>query len=278
SLRAMLQLLPRDIPTRVRLPTLSRATTQLRGSVALLVGCAQSVLQPDINSATIDVLNRNGFDVHLPRGQVCCGALSWHLGQQKQAQGFAIRNLEAFSSIGKVDAILTNAAGCGSGMHEYPLILKGTEFEQKATEFVKGVKDVAQFLADVGLVEPLPDKAASSTVAYHDACHLANAQKVRDAPRALLGQIPGLELKELPDSHLCCGSAGTYNLDQPEIASSLGRQKAKRVIESGASQVATGNIGCLTQLQHHLQEQDSNVRVRHTMQVLRDAYSTTRSE
>jgi glycolate oxidase iron-sulfur subunit len=242
--------------------------------VALLAGCAQQVLDPDINVATIDVLTRNGVEVIVPGGQGCCGGLAWHTGDHAAAQAAARRNLGAFPA--DVDAILTNAAGCGSTMHEYALILRGTPDEARAEEFRKRVVDVSVFLVRLGLREPPAGWREAQMVAYHDACHLANAQGVREEPRRLLRGIPGVELRELANAHLCCGSAGTYNLDQPEIARSLGEQKARAVtaaLANGAGgTVATGNIGCLTQLKTHLARLGSPVRVRHTLQVLRDAY------
>ncbi|MEX2045486.1 MAG: (Fe-S)-binding protein, partial [Opitutus sp.] len=168
--------------------------------------------------------------------------------------------------------------GCGSTMHEYHLILKGTPDEPRAEAFRHRVVDVSVFLARIGLRETPAGWGDKRVVAYHDACHLANAQNVRAQPRDLLRAIPGVELQEIADAHLCCGSAGTYNLDQPEIAGSLGGQKAKAVIATGAGVVATGNIGCLTQLGVHLRKLGSPVRVRHTMQVLRDAYADAGAE
>lgn len=268
-LRPMLELAPDTVPPAVKLPRVSPAMGERRARVALLAGCAQQVLDPDINVATIEVLARNGVEVVVPEGQGCCGGLAWHTGDLRAAQAFARRNLDAFPA--DVDAILTNAAGCGSAMHEYHLILRGTADEARADAFRKRVMDVSVFLARLGLRDaPRGDGAVK--IAYHDACHLANAQGVRDEPRKLLRAIPGLELCELRDAHLCCGSAGTYNLDQPETAASLGAQKARAVIATGAEVVASGNIGCLTQLKAHLAKQNSPVRVRHTLQVLRDAY------
>lgn len=270
ALRPMLAMAPVKVPAAISLPLVSPARGERRGRVALLAGCAQQVLEPDINAATIDVLTRNGVEVIVPAAQGCCGGLSWHTGDLTAAQAFARRNLDAFPA--DVDAILTNAAGCGSAMHEYHLILRGTPDEARAEAFRKRVVDVSVFLARLGLREKPTGWTNPRVVAYHDACHLANAQNVRTQPRDLLRAIPGLELKELANAHLCCGSAGTYNLDQPEIAASLGAQKAQTVIATGATVVATGNIGCLTQLAAHLQRQNAATRVRHTMQVLRDAY------
>ena len=166
--------------------------------------------------------------------------------------------------------ILTNAAGCGSAMHEYHLVLRGTADESRADAFRKRVVDVSVFLARLGLREVPTGSGHMQRIAYHDACHLANAQNVRREPRGLLRAIPGVELLELADAHLCCGSAGTYNMDQPDIAASLGEQKARAVISTGAQVVASGNIGCLTQMRVHLARLGSSVRVRHTLQVLRD--------
>ena len=274
GLRPMLALAPAHVPARVVLAPVTPARGERRARVALLAGCAQQVLDPDINVATIDVLTRNGIEVVVPENQGCCGGLSWHTGDLAAAQAFARRNLDAFPA--DVDAILTNAAGCGSAMHEYHLILRGTPDEARAEAFRRRVVDVSVFLARLGLREKPAGWDRPQSVAYHDACHLANAQGVRGEPRDLLRAIPGVELRELADAHLCCGSAGTYNLDQPEIASSLGAQKAAAVVATGATTVATGNIGCLTQLRAQLAKTTSPVAVRHTMQVLRDAYRTSR--
>jgi glycolate oxidase iron-sulfur subunit len=269
AFRAMLKLVPETLPAAQRWPVYTPARGERRARVALLAGCVQRVLDPDINTATIEVLSRNGVEVVVPEAQGCCGGLAWHTGDLAAAQSFARRNLAAFPE--DVDAILTNAAGCGSAMHEYHLVLRGTKDEARAEAFRKRVLDVSVFLHRLGLRERFPD-GAGQKVAYHDACHLANAQGVRREPRELLRQIPGVELCELAEAHLCCGSAGTYNLDQPAIAASLGEQKARAVMATGADVVASGNIGCLTQLRLHLARLGSPVRVRHTMQVLRDAY------
>ncbi len=269
--RAMIALAPKHLPPAMKLPRVTAAKGARRARVALLAGCAQQVLDPDINAATIDVLARNGVEVVVPPSQGCCGGLAWHTGDLPSARTFARRNLEAFPD--DVDAIVTNAAGCGSTMHEYPLVLKGTPDEARAEVFCRRVIDVSVFLARLGLRETPVGWAGGRIVAYHDACHLANAQNVRVEPRELLRAIPGIELRELPQAHLCCGSAGTYNLDQPGIAASLGEEKARAIIGTGAAVVATGNIGCLTQIGVHLGRLGSTVRVQHTMQVLRDAYA-----
>ncbi len=270
-LRPMLDLVPDQIPPAQHWPLVTPARGERRARVALLAGCAQRVLDPDINTATIEVLTRNGVEVVVPVEQGCCGGLAWHSGDLEAARSFARRNLDAFPP--DVDAILTNAAGCGSAMHEYHLVLRGTPDEARAEEFRKRVMDVSVFLQRLGLREQPPGNGQPRKIAYHDACHLSNAQGVRREPRALLRGIPGVELCELADAQICCGSAGSYNLDQPEIAASLGEKKARAVIATGATVVASGNIGCLTQLRMHLVKQRSPIKVRHTMQVLRDAYA-----
>lgn len=272
TLRPMFDLLPRQLPKKQTWHECYPALGKRRARVALLSGCAQSVLEPDINTATIEVLTRNGVEVVVPKSQTCCGALSWHVGDLKLAQHFAKKNLLAFPT--DIDAIVTNAAGCGSGMHEYGMILKGTSHERQAQEFSERVCDISVFLDRLGDLAPVEDSGRKLRVAYLDACHLANAQGVRSQPRKLLRLIPGIEVLEIPDSHLCCGSAGTYNIDQPQIASSLGTQKAAKVIALQPDLVATGNIGCITQLTVHLQQLESQIPVQHTIQVLRNAYGT----
>jgi glycolate oxidase iron-sulfur subunit len=269
-LRPMIDLVPASVPPAKKLPRIAPAIGERRARVALLAGCAQQVLEPDINVATIEVLTRNGVEVLIPVTQGCCGGLAWHTGDLIAARAFARRNLDAFPA--DVDAIVTNAAGCGSAMHEYHLMLRGTADEKRADEFRKRVVDVSVFLTRLGLREKPSGTGRPQKVAYHDACHLANAQGVRREPRTLLRAIPGLEICELADAHLCCGSAGTYNLDEPEIAASLGEKKARAVIASGADVLVSGNIGCLTQLRAHLAKLGAPLVVQHTTQVLRDAY------
>jgi glycolate oxidase iron-sulfur subunit len=272
ALEPMLDLAPPNVPPAQTWPSVNPARGERRARVALLTGCAQQVLDPDINTATIEVLVRNGIEVLVPASQCCCGGLAWHTGDWPAAQTFARQNLAAFPA--DVDAIVTNAAGCGSTMREYHLILRGTADMERADAFRKRVVDVTVFLTRLGLREPPPGPGHPQRIAYHDACHLAQAQNVRREPRDLLRAIPGVQLLELPDSHLCCGSAGSYNLDQPKIAASLGQNKAKAVLATGAEILATGNIGCLTQLRAHFAKLGSSLPVRHTLQVLRDAYNS----
>lgn len=271
ALQSMLDLAPASVPPAQSWPRVTPARGERRARVALLTGCAQQVLDPDINTATIEVLARNGVEVIIPSGQGCCGGLAWHAGDLEAAQAFARRNLDAFPA--EVDAIVTNAAGCGSAMREYHLILHGTADAARAEAFSKRVVDVSVFLSKLGLREKPSGNGHPRRIAYHDACHLAQAQNVRREPRDLLRAIPGVEVLELPDPHICCGSAGSYNLDQPAIASALGEKKAKAVLATGADILATGDIGCLTQLRAHFARLGSALPVRHTIQVLRDAYA-----
>ena len=233
------------------------------------------MLAPDINHATLRVLAQNGVETVIPKSQVCCGALAAHTGAAWQAKQFAKQNLTAFPS--DVDAVLTNAAGCGSGMHEYALWLRGEPEQAAAEEFVKRVRDVSAFLVELG-IETLPDLDSPMRVAFHAACHLAHAQKVRSQPRQLLKSIGNLELVEIPDGEICCGSAGTYNIEQPQTAAELGEQKAQAVLSTQPDAVATGNIGCMTQIESHLQRLGRPVPVMHTMQILDRAYRQQRPE
>ena len=271
SVRSMLDLLPTDLPPAAQLPAVVPAQGPRRARVALLAGCAQQVLAPGINAATLNVLARNGVEVVIPAAQVCCGALAWHVGAGDAARAQARKNLAVFPQ--DVDAIITNAAGCGSGLHEYPLMLKGHPEEAAAQAFAHRVQDVCAFLDHLGVLS-LPDPGRAWTVAYHDACHLSHAQGVRSSPRNLLRQIPQLDLREVADGDLCCGSAGSYNLDQPAIAAELGRRKAQRILETGAEFLTAGNIGCLTQIAAHLRQASRPVRVLHTVELLDLAYTT----
>ncbi len=266
SVRPMLDLLPDTLPPADMLPALVPAQGIRRARVALLAGCAQQVLAPQINRATLLVLAKNGVEVVIPHRQVCCGALAWHVGAGDAAREFARKNLAAFPR--DVDAVLTNAAGCGSGLHEYPLMLRGHPEEAAAGEFAHKVQDVCAFLDALGLSAPIPEPDRKWVVAYHDACHLSHAQGVRAAPRNLLRSIPGLELREISDGDICCGSAGSYNVDQPAIAAELGRRKVVRILETGADFLVSGNIGCLTQIATHLRSAPRCIEVLHTVELL----------
>jgi glycolate oxidase iron-sulfur subunit len=261
----MLRLLPASLEPAPRLPSLVPAIGPRRARVALLRGCAQQVLAPDINHATTQVLAANGIEVAIPADQGCCGALAAHAGHTDHARERAAPLLRAFPS--DVDAIVTNAAGCGSAMKDYGMLFVDTPLEHEAQRFAARVRDVSEFLAEIGLVTT-PTLPAPMTVAYHDACHLSHAQHVRAAPRRLLAAVENLTVREIPDGEICCGSAGLYNLEQPEIAGKLGAAKAHAVATTGADAVVAGNVGCLVQIAAHLERAGHCRPVLHTMQLL----------
>jgi glycolate oxidase iron-sulfur subunit len=265
AVRPMLHLLPASIERARPLPSLVNATGVRRARVALLSGCVQQVLSPDINHATLRVLAANGVEVIVPPGQGCCGALAGHAGHAEHARARAEKLLRAFPS--DVDAIITNAAGCGSAMKDYGALFAGAPLEDEAKRFAARVRDVSELLDVLGLVSAL-SLPSPMTVAYHDACHLSHAQHVRAAPRRLLGAIGNLIVREIPDGEICCGSAGLYNLEQPEIAEKLGAAKAGAVVASGAEAVIAGNVGCLVQIASHLERVGHRMSALHTMQLL----------
>jgi glycolate oxidase iron-sulfur subunit len=273
-MKPMLELMPESLPDLQpeyrHLPQVIPAIGKRVGRVALLLGCVQQVLDPEINWATIRVLTRNGVEVVIPRRQTCCGGLPLHTGDHEKARRFASQNMLAFPR--DVDAILTNAAGCGSGMKEYPLLFKGTTQEEEAQEFSQKVQDISEYLLNLELRPAVP-LASPMKAAYHDACHLAHAQGISMEPRKLLKAVPGLTLLEINDAGICCGSAGSYNVEQPEIAAELGRRKAENICKSGAQAVITGNIGCIVQLRAHLLEAGHPLPVYHTVEILDLAYS-----
>ncbi|HWH93652.1 MAG TPA: heterodisulfide reductase-related iron-sulfur binding cluster [Baekduia sp.] len=276
-LSTMLDLLPAEaLPPGRRLPAVVPAEGERRARVALLAGCAQQVLAPDINRATLRVLARNGVETVIPPAQGCCGALALHTGAAEQAKPLARANIKAFGT--GVDAVITNAAGCGSGMKEYGLLFAGEPEHAAAQALADRVLDVTSFLASLGLRASPPPLAAPLEVAYHDACHLAHAQGVRRPPRELLSAIDGVSLVEPAEWELCCGSAGTYNVEKPETAHALGRRKAINLLDTGSALVATGNVGCMTQIQTHLRALGREIPVLHTLQVLDRAYALTLRE
>lgn len=266
----MMALLPGHLPRAEKLDRVYRPQGPARARVALHAGCVQQALAPEINTATISLLVRHGVEVLVPPRQGCCGALGWHIGEAGDAREKAAQNVLAFP-YQEVDAIISNAAGCGSGLREYPLMLLGTPLEKEARAFAAKVRDISEFLAKLDL-EPPPPPSRPLSIAYQDACHLAHGQGVRSAPRALLGMIPNATVREIADPELCCGSAGTYNIDQPETAAELGRRKAQAIVDTGADYAASGNIGCLTQLRSHLPAEWAENRLLHTAVLLDKAW------
>ncbi|TDD17497.1 (Fe-S)-binding protein [Nonomuraea diastatica] len=256
GLGSMAGLAPR-VEHRQRMPRVVRARGERRAVVGMLTGCVQGEFFPQVNAATARVLALEGCDVVIPRGQGCCGALSVHSGRAEQARRLARRTVMTFEKAG-VDTVVVNAAGCGSSMKEYAELL-GREPRFK-------VADLSEYLAKLGPVakrHPLP-----LTVAYHDACHLAHAQGIRDQPRELLRGIPDLELREIPESAICCGSAGTYNILQPQAAHDLGDRKARAVGTTGAGLLVSANPGCTMQIAGAMRRAGEEIRVAHTAEVL----------
>ena len=238
-----------------------------RAVVGMLTGCVQSVFFPRVNAATARVLAAEGCDVIIPRDQGCCGALSMHSGREAEAETFARRTIATFEQAG-VDAVVVNSAGCGSAMKEYERLLHGADggWAERAAEMSGKVQDLAEFLTDLGPVarrHPLP-----VTAAYHDACHLAHAQRITRQPRELLRAIPELNLVEVADAGTCCGSAGVYNLLQPEAASELGARKAESVLATGAPLLISANPGCSLQIASALAARGQDIAVAHTAEVL----------
>jgi glycolate oxidase iron-sulfur subunit len=251
-LAAMESLLP-PVTVReafARLPEHTAAVGQRRGRVALLSGCVQDVFFHRVNEATVRVLSAEGFDVVVPREQQCCGALELHAGREDPALARARRTIATFEGLG-VDHVVANVAGCGSSMKDYGhLLADDPEWADRAHAFSSGVRDVSEVLAAAGPQAPRSPVAAR--VAYHDACHLGHAQGVRDQPRAVLRSIPELELLDIPEAALCCGSAGIYNMINPEAADELGARKAANVRSVAPEIVVTANPGCLLQIAKHL--------------------------
>ena len=265
---SMLSLLPDKLPPARSLPTLLPAQGERRGKVALLLGCVQHVLAPEISHAAAQVLARNGVEVHIPREQGCCGSILLHVGEEARARDIARRNFACIPE--DVDAIITTAAGCGSGMKDYELLFKGQADAARAAAFSRRVIDFSAYLAHLGLRETA-GFSSQRRVVYQDACHLLHAQSHQSEPRALLNGIANLRLVEIADAGMCCGSAGTYNIDQPTIAAELARRKAEAILAAEPDLVVSGNIGCITQLRQEFARQNLTLPVAHIAEVLLQA-------
>jgi glycolate oxidase iron-sulfur subunit len=265
SVGAMDGLLPRVMPAE-RVAAVTPALGEKRKRVGLLLGCVQRTFFSHVNAATARVLAAEGYEIVAPAEQSCCGALFVHAGEEERAKDLARNTIDAFERA-NVEAIVINAAGCGSNVKEYAHLLRDdAAYAQKAKHFAAKCKDISEILAEQA---PRAErKALRLRVAFHDSCHLQHAQGVRAQPRALLAQIPGLELMEIPESPICCGSAGIYNLVQPEAAAELGDRKARLIAPLKAEVVATGNPGCILQLQASLRKINHRIPVVHTIQLL----------
>jgi glycolate oxidase iron-sulfur subunit len=250
----------------VRLPERVAARGPRRAVVGMLTGCVQSVFFPQVNAATARVLAMEGCDVIIPRDQGCCGALSLHSGREAEAVTFAQAVIESFERAG-VDAVVVNSAGCGSAMKEYERLLSDVSgWAGRASAMSSRVRDLSEFLAELG--PGAPRHPLRVTAAYHDACHLGHAQRITRQPRELLRAIPDLNLVELPDAGTCCGSAGVYNLLQPEAASELGARKAQSVLDAGAPLLISANPGCSLQIASALADRGERIAVAHTAEIL----------
>jgi glycolate oxidase iron-sulfur subunit len=248
------------------LPRAVRAEGEKRARVGLLTGCVQGVFFPGVNEATLRVLSKEGCEAVVPDGQGCCGALSLHAGREDEARVFARAIIRTFEDA-QVDAIVVNAAGCGSSLKEYGrLFARDDDWRARAESFSGKVRDVCEFLGD------LPARAVrhpiAERVAYHDACHLAHAQRVRRQPRALLASIPDLSVCEIPSGSQCCGSAGIYNLVQPENANEIGERKVENVLRTGARLLVSANPGCTLHIQKLLRQRNIVLPALHPIEVL----------
>ena len=267
-LAAMLDLAPSAVPAPTKRTPLSHASGERRGRVALLAGCAQSVLDPGINAATVRLLNRVGIEVVSPEGEGCCGALVHHMGREDDALAAARRNVDAWVRVadaGGLDAIVITASGCGTTIKDYGFMLRlDAAYAEKAARVSALAKDVTEYLATLNL--PSSSVPAGTAVAYHSACSMQHGQKIVREPKELLARA-GFVVREPREAHLCCGSAGTYNILQPEISARLRDRKTKNLAATQAAIVATGNIGCMTQLRGGV-----GMPVVHTVELLDWAY------
>lgn len=270
SFGAMLELAPNQIaaPSAFTLPATHSVKTNRRGRVAILGGCAQPVLKPGINEATIKLLNRIGVEVVLPEGEGCCGALVHHMGREEQALDDARRNVDVWTrelEEGGLDAIIITASGCGTTIKDYGHMLRlDPAYAEKAKRISALAKDITEYLSSIEMPEPVIKP--NLVVAYHSACSMQHGQKITEAPKTLL-KAAGFEVRNPAEGHLCCGSAGTYNIMQPEISAQLKARKVKNIEATKADIIATGNIGCITQI-----STGTNIPLVHTIELLNWAY------
>jgi glycolate oxidase iron-sulfur subunit len=252
-----------------------------RARVGMLTGCVQDLTYSHVNRDTVDVLLANGCEVLTPRSQHCCGSLHGHNGEVEVAREMARRNIDAMErtaggSLKELDAIITNAGGCGTHLKHYDHLLHhDPRYAERARLWTARVKDVHEFLAKLGLVPPphsLAKDGQSLEVTYHESCHLCHGQKITKQPRELLRQIPGVKLVEMPESSWCCGSAGVYNITQPEMSMKLLERKMGNIAKTGAKCVANGNPGCSVQLEAGVRMRGSNTEITHPMTLLARAY------
>jgi glycolate oxidase iron-sulfur subunit len=272
-LQAMERLLPPITFGNRELPALIPAKGQTRRRVGLLLGCVQRVFFANVNEATVRVLTAEGCEVVVPPQQQCCGALAEHAGEEQSAMASARRLIDAFEGA-NVDTIVVNAAGCGSAMKRYGHLLRNDkEYAERARAFASKCRDISEVLTEL---EPVaPRREVRMRVAYHDACHLQHAQGVRAQPRKLLQAIPGIELREVAESEICCGSAGIYNLLEPQPATELRDRKVQNIMRTEPDVVVSGNPGCLLQIATGLDAAGRPTRIMHLVEVLDRSISAT---
>ena len=273
GIRGLLRYLPQgeEAFRPVRLPERTAPRGEARHRVGLLAGCVMQSLFGSTHASTVRLLSQHGCEVRAPAEAGCCGALLLHNGDRERGRELARRTVAAFDSR-ELDAVLTNAAGCGAAMREYGALFKDDPALRPAAERVAAkVRDVAEFLH--GLPDFTPRRNMNVKVAYHDACHLLNGQGVQAEPRRLLKDIPGVDWVDLHEAEVCCGSAGSYNLTEPELAGRLAARKAGNVMAAGAEVLVTGNPGCIIQIRAALRDRGSAIRVMHTADFLAEAYT-----
>ncbi len=278
-LRRMHEQLPQLQPREKRLPTVLPAIGPQRARVGLFLGCVAEAMFSGTNRATARVLQQNGCEVVVPRGQGCCGAIHYHSGAADPSMEFAKQNLAAFADE-PLDAIVVNVAGCGSMLKDYGHISKelgqASDVVESLTNLAAQVRDVSEFLDELGLIPPTGSMPVRAV--YHDACHLQHAQNVREQPRRILQSIPDLELLTPGETEICCGAAGSYALTQPDMADRLGRRKTEKLLDTDPQIVVTGNAGCSLQLQSHLKRAEKPLPVFHPMELLDMSYRDQKLE
>ena len=274
KLQRMHRLLPPLRARQPQLPDILPAIGPKRARVALFTGCVADAMFHHVNWATARVLQHNGCEVVIPRTQVCCGAIHYHSGAGNPALQLARSNVSALLDE-NIDAVIINVAGCGSMLKDYghiggELAKDDTALRQSLEQFAEKVKDVSEFLASLGPIAPRGEIPLTAT--YHDACHLCHAQKIREQPRDLLAMVPGLKLVPLPESEICCGAAGSYNLTEGDMADRLADRKLKNILSTRANAVIMGNAGCSLQIQAALRQSGHSIWVAHPMEILDLSY------
>lgn len=265
-MRQLVYTLPERFPSNPPLPEFLPAIGRRRARVGMFTGCVNDVMFRHTNWATARVLQQNGCDVIIEREQACCGAIHLHAGSAEPAREFADKNVKAFAD---VDRVIVNVAGCGAMMKDYGHHWHDADSPAREALAAK-TRDINEFLDELGIIPP--EGVMNFTATYHDACHLGHAQKIKEAPRKLLAKIPGLKLVDLPETELCCGAAGTYNLTQPEMSAILSKRKLDNILSTGAKAVLTANTGCLLQVSREARLRGEKLWIAHPIDLLDMSY------